>query len=205
MKLHLSSVAPTHQDIVRSSIFAFCLVALGNLYQVINYYIFRPAGKPAPQSTHELLIAIVAKTDTYQPTKTVVTFLFWAVIGLGVLALMQGLSHTLRRIALLRKASAHAKRTRQSRMRLYVVIWKQMLLTSVGSFMALTIALFIFAFFVLCIVPVGVVYTRVFLFTPTPFNLVYALMGLSLAFIGIVLATIAVRLIAARRRLIRLA
>jgi hypothetical protein len=204
MKIHLSSIAPTHQDIVRSSVFALCLVALGNMYQVINYYIFQPAGKPAPQSTHDLLVTIVAKTDAYQPTQTVVTFLFWALMGLILLAVMQGGMHTLNRVAYLKRASAHAKRTRQPRKRVYMVLGKQLVLTSLSSFMALSTALFIFAFFVLCIVPVGVVYTRIFLFSPTPFNLVYALMGLCLTFIGLVLATVGVRLIAARRRLIRL-
>lgn len=205
MKIHLSSISPTHHDIVRSGIFAFCLVALGNAYQVINYYVFRPAGKPAPQSTHELLVAVLSRTDAYQPTQTVVTFLFWAIIGLFLLAVLQGIAHTHRRVYHLKRASMRARQAQKPRMKVYVTLCKHVLLTSLSSFMALSTALFIFAFFVLCIVPVGVVYTRVFLFTPTPFNMVYALMGLSLTFIGIVLATIAVRLIAARRRLIRLA
>lgn len=204
MRLHLGSVTPTHQDIVRSSVFALCLIALANLYQGINYYIFKPAGKPAPASTHDLLVTLLSRTDTYQPTETLVTFLFWALIGLGLLAILQGCLHTGRRLSHLKRISDHAKRARQSRLRLYATVGKQLFLTTLSSFMALTAALFIFAFFGLCIVPVGVLYTRVFLFSPTPFNLVYGLMGLCLTFIGLMLATVAVRLVAARRRLIRL-
>jgi hypothetical protein len=204
MKLHLHSVTPTSHDIVLSSIFALCVVILGNLYQALNYYIFRPAERPTPQSTHDLLVAVVNRMDTYQPTRGIVTFLFWALIGLGVLAFYQGLSHTLRRISYIQYLGALKHGHKPNPLR-RLAFWKQLVLTSMGSFMALITALFIFSFFALCIAPVGIVYTRVFMFAPSPFNLVYALMGVSLTFIGLLLASIGVRLIIARRRLIRLA
>ena len=96
------------------------------------------------------------------------------------------------------------KRFSQPRPIAKLAFWKQWILTSIGSFMALATALFIFSFFVLCIVPVGVVYTRVFMISPTPFNLVYALMGVCLTFMGLVLSFVGIRLIASRRRLLRL-
>jgi hypothetical protein len=205
MKLHLNSVTPTNQDIVRSSIFALCVVVAGNLYQLLNYYIFRPENRPTPQSTHDLLVAVAGRVDTYQPTRGVVTFLFWSLIGLANLALCQGLLHTLRRINHLRRLSMQQRRHKQPLPISQLAFWKQWLLTSLGSFMAFATAAFLFLFFALCIVPVGVVYTRIFMFSPTPFNVVYALMGICLTFIGLVLTSIGVRLIIARRRLIRLA
>ena len=75
MKLHLNTVTPTGRDIVRSSIFALGLVAAGNMYQLINYYIFQPAARPAPQSTHDLIIAVMARIDAYQPSKTILNVL----------------------------------------------------------------------------------------------------------------------------------
>lgn len=204
MKLHLSSVSPTGRDIVRCSIFALGLVAIGNLYQSVNYYIFKPANQPAPQTTHDLIVAVMARIDAYQPSPTIITFLFWALVGVVVLALIQGLVHALRRVSYLQFASSRYGRHLHARPLSRWAFWKQWFITAVGSFMALTTALFIFSFFALCIVPVGVVYTRIFLFSPTPFNLVYALMGLTMMFIGLVLTTIGIRLIIARRRLIRL-
>lgn len=204
MKLHLNSVSPTGRDIVRCSIFALALVALGNLYQSVNYYIFKPDAKPAPQTTHDLIVAVMGRIDAYQPSTTIITFLFWALVGLVVMALCQGLVHALRRISYLQFASSRYGRHLHAKPLTRLAFWKQWFITAMGSFMAFTTALFIFSFFALCIVPVGVIYTRIFLYSPTPFNLVYALMGISMMFIGLVLATVGVRLIIARRRLIRL-
>jgi len=205
MKLHLNSVTPSHQDIAVSSIVALCVVILGNAYQGLNYYIFRPANRPTPQTTHDLLIAVLGRVDTYQPTQTIVTFLFWGIVGLAIVALWQGLAHTLRRIRYISYISAQGKYRSQPRPISLKVFWKHVICSSIGTFIALSTALFIFSFFVLCIAPVGVVYARVFMYAPTPFNLVYAMMGICLTFIGLVLAAIGVRLIFARRRLIRLA
>lgn len=205
MRLHLTTVSPTGRDIVRCSIFALGLVALGNMYQSINYYIFKPAARPAPQTTHDLMVTVMARIDAYQPSATIITFLFWGLVGLGVLALCQGLAHALRRVSYLQFASSRYGRHLHTQPLSRWAFWKQWIITAIGSFMAFTTALFIFSFFVLCIVPVGIVYTRIFIYSPTPFNLVYALMGVVMTFIGLVLTTIGVRLIIARRRLIRLA
>ncbi len=205
MKLHLQSVTPTTRDVVYCSVFALVIAVIGNAYQVINYYVFRPDGTPAPQTTHDLIVAVMAKIDTFQPSAAIVTFIFWALVGLGVMAIFQGLVHVLRRVAHLQVASSRYYRHNRPKPLTRAAFWKQWAFTAIGSFLAFCTALFIFSFFVLCIVPVGIIYTRIFFFFPTPFNLFYALMGLCMMFIGLLLTVVGIRLIISRRRILRLA
>jgi hypothetical protein len=203
MKLHLKSISPTPYDVALCSFLTLLVTLVGNAYQVFTYYVLRPSDVEIHLNTHEAIAAMLARIDSFRPSAAIITFLFWAFVGLLVLAALQGVHHALRRVSYLRRISS--KRYIHPPSFTRSAFWKQWALTSVGSFVAFCVALFLVCFFVLCIVPVGIMYTRVFLFFPSVFNIFYGLMGLTLLFIGLILLFVAARLVHRRRRLIRLA
>ena len=185
------------------SLLSLILTIAGNSIHVYNQYLSNWVGTANRSDARHVAFALTSRIDAWQPSTDIITLLFWAGVGVVIVAFYQGLAHTTRRIIYLQRMSS--RRLRKQHPWATAVFWKQWALTAIGSFVALGSALFIFCMFVLCIMPIGIVYTRVFVAGPTIFNTFFGLMGVSMLLIGLLLVFVAIRLVYNRRRLVRLA
>lgn len=207
MKLHLRSIVPTRHELLLASLLALFLTIVSNSLHIFNQYISNWLGTASNTDARAVAYAITTHIDAYKPSRTIITFLLWSLLGLFLYALGIGLQHTWQRVAYLQRMNFR-RRTARGLWRRHpwtkAAFWKQWCLTSLGSFVALGTAGFIMGLFIICILPISLIYTRVFIGTPNIFNTFFGLMGVSMLVIGLILVFVAIRLVCNRRRLLRL-
>lgn len=204
MKLHFRSLVPTRKELLLSALLAIFLTLLGNTTQIFGQPLNSWLGTATSQDGRAVAAAVATKVDSYPASPTLTIFTFWIAIGLAIVAGFQGIVHTLQRVAHLQRLRQQARRAKLPNPWQTLVFWKQFLLTSVGSFLALSSAIFIFSLFIGCILPIGLIYSQTLELKVAPLSMYFGLMGMAMLMFGLLLVIIGVRLIYNRRSLIRL-
>jgi hypothetical protein len=199
MKLQLKPILPSAIELFTSAFLTFGIVLLANSRQLLSYYGLQSSDQLIKSNAGNAISQALRAIDSLTATDGVVTFLIWAIVGVLCFAIVEALGHAYKEIEFENELSStkyvHPATFTKAK------FWKSV----VFNFVVLTVALALFLSvglaFLLLILPVGLVYSRVFLFSPSLVNALYMALGLAVVFVGLVAVNVVGRVLIFRRKL----
>lgn len=199
MKLHLKYLVPSVFEVVGAGFVTVVLVLVANSHQLLNYYGLQSSDQVLRTSATGAVSSALDKLDGLTATASVVTFVIWAVVGMVCFSIVQSIGQTISELEFEEQLSS--RRYIHPATFTKAHFWKGVVQDFVGlaaSFALLAAAVSAFVLFVL---PVGLAYSRLFLFTINLVNAGYFVIGLAVMFVGLLAVDICIRLLLQRRRI----
>lgn len=200
MKLHLKYLIPSVFEVAGAGFLTFAVVLLANSKQLLNYYGLQSSNQVLQSNAGDAVRTALGRLDTFKGTDQVVTFAIWAVVGMVCFSIVQGLGRAYREFEFEEELSSrryvHPSTFTKSK------FWKGVLEDFAGLAVGLVmvgVGVYAFLAFVL---PIGLTYSRLFLFSINLSNAAYFLLGLLVVFFGLVILSVCARVLLQRRRII---
>ena len=200
-KLQLQKLIPSSWEVGGLALASLAIALLGNLTHLIHRYQLDNSVQTIGNRADTTLTTGLSKIDSYQATPTIVTFLVWAVIGLFTLSVLQAILRITGEIKYNNQltSNAYVHPTNFSRRG----FWHQVVLHSLGTFVTVTLLGVAITLFALYVLPLGLIYIRVFLLDFSLANSLYALLGLAVLWVGLLIVDVFARLVRWRYRLVK--
>lgn len=200
MKLQLKRLLPSPIEIFASVFLTLVIVLLANSRQLLNYYGLQSSDELIKSNAGNAVSQALRAVDSLSATDGVVTFLIWAVVGVICFGIVEAIGRAYREIEFENELSS--RRYIHPATFTKAKFWEGVMLDSITLALALAIFMAVGFVLLLFVIPIGLVYSRVFLFNPSLLNALYMLLGLAVVFVGLVALNVAGRFLLFRRRLV---
>lgn len=199
MKLQLKRLLPSPIELFASVFLTVGIVLLANSKQLLSYYGLQSSDQLIKSNAGNTVKQALNAVDSLTATDGVVTFLIWAGVGILCFGIVEALGRAYKEIEFENELSSrkyvHPSTFTKAKFWKGVVLDSFVLAISLALFLAVGLA------FLLFLMPLGLVYSRVFLFSPSAVNALYLILGLAVVFVGLVTLNITARFLIFRRRL----
>ena len=199
-KLHLNTLVPSPWEVVACGVVGLTISLLGNSKLLISHYGLASSATTLSNHADTTLTNGLSKLDSYQATTTIVSFMVWAMIGLLTLSILQAIARLSQEVSYENNVSSNTyvhpsgfKRTS---------FWRQVLLQSIGTFASVALLVAGIILFGLYVLPLGLIYVRVFLLEFSASNFLYGLLGYLLLLAGLLALDILARIVRWRYKII---
>lgn len=200
MKLHLKYLIPSVYEVVAVSFLTLLMVVLANSRQLLSYYGLQSSNQVLQSSASEATSRALSTLDSFSATDGIVTFLIWAAVGVVCYSIVMGLVRAYNEFEYEEKLSSnryvHPSTFTKAK------FWKGVLGDFIGTAVGLAVLAVAVYALMLMVLPVGLAYSRVFLFDVTIVNAAYFLLGLAIVFVGLLVVNICARALLQRHRLV---
>lgn len=202
MKLHLKQLLPSSYELIGGFFLTLTIIIMANSKQLLNYYGLQSSDHLIKSSAGNAFSNALKTLDSLSATDGVVTFLIWAVVGIVCFGIVEAVGRTYSEIKLENDISSRQYIHPATFTKLK--FWRGVILDSVTFAFGLAVLLVGVLVFSLFLIPLGLAYSRVFLFDVTVTNALYMLIGLVVTFAGWIVLDVAVRFLLHRHRIISL-
>ena len=200
MKLQLKRLLPSSIELFASVFLTIVIVFLANSSQLLSYYGLQSSDQLIKSNAGNAVKQALNAIDSLTATDGVVTFLIWAAVGVLCFGIVEALGRAYKEFEFESKLGStkyvHPSTFTKAK------FWRGVLFDSIDFAVSAAIFMAVGLALLLLIVPVGLVYSRVFLFDPSAINALYMALGLAVIFVGLVVLNIAARLLIFRRRIV---
>lgn len=199
MKQRLRHLLPAPTELTGGIFLTVVILLLANTKRLLNFYGLHSSDELIKSSAGNVLSQALKTIDSFSATNGVVTFLIWAVVGVLCFGIVEALGHAYQEIKLQKQVSSknyvHPASFNSGK------FWQGIVLeacTLAGGLILLGVTCLAFMVFV---VPLGLAYSRVFLFGISAQNALYMLLGMVVVLFGLLVVDSAVRCLLYRRRI----
>lgn len=200
MNIRLKYLVPSVFEVIAVAFAALAIVLLANSRQLLSYYDLQSSNQLIKSSAGGAMSQGLSRLDNFTWTGPVVTFLIWAGIGVICFSIAQGLVRAYKEFEFEEELSStryiHPSTFTKAR------FWKGVVKDFTGTTVGLLLVAAAVICFLLLVLPVGMAYSRVFLFDVSVSNFLYIILGLAVIFAGLVVIDVFVRILLQHRRLI---
>lgn len=200
MNIHLKYLIPSVFEVIAVAFAAIVIVLLANSRQLLSYYDLQSSNQLIKSSAGGAMSQGLSRLDNFTWTGPVVTFLIWAGVGVICFSIAQGLVRAYQEFEFEEELSSN--RYIHPSTFTKAGFWKGVAKDFAGTTVSLLLVAASVICFLLLVLPVGMAYSRVFLFGVSVSNFLYIVLGLTVIFAGLVVIDVLMRLLLQRRRLI---
>lgn len=202
MKIQLKHLVPSPLELIGAGFLSVVIIFLANSKSLLNYYGLGSSNQLIKTSAGNVVTDALKTVDSFSATNGVVTFLIWAVVGVICFGIVEALGSGYQQIRLEKQISSknyvHPISFTQAN------FWRGVVLDTATLVAGLTVLALVLLFLALFLLPLGLAYSRVFLFDTTVSNSIYLLLGVFVVFAGLMLNEIVVRSLLYRRKVVQL-
>lgn len=200
MKFNLRQLLPTSYELIGGFFLTIAIIFFANSKQLLNYYGLQSSDNLIKSSAGHVATDFLKSLDSLSATDGVVTFLIWAVVGIICFGIVEAIA----------RAYSELKFENDLSSRQYVhpatftklKFWRGVLVDSLSLGFGLIVLLVSVLVLTLFLIPLGLAYSRVFLFDVSVANALYMLLGIAVTLAGWVLLDISVRYLLHRHRIV---
>jgi type IV secretory pathway TrbL component len=200
MKDRLKKLIPTQAEVIAAFVLSLAVLLAANSKQLVSYYGLQSSDKLIKANTGHVLHDGLRSIDSLTATDGVVTFLIWAFVGIICFGIVEGIGRTYQEFKIENDLSSG----RYIRPATFTKtkFWRGVVVDTLSLGLGFAMLAAICLLFALLVFPLGLAYSRVFLFNISIANAVNMLLGTVLVFAGLYLVDVAVRFLLHRRRVI---
>jgi hypothetical protein len=202
MKLNLKQLLPTSYELIAGFLLTITIIILANTKQLLSYYGLQSSDNLIKSSAGHAVSDALKAIDSLSATDGVVTFLIWAVVGILCFGIVEAIGRAYSELKFENDLSSGQYVHPATFTKLK--FWRGVFVDSIALGLGLAVLLVDILAFTLFLIPLGLAYSRVFLFDISVVNGLYMLLGLVVTFVGWVALDIAVRFLLHRHRIVSL-
>ncbi|MGH7240802.1 MAG: hypothetical protein ACREGB_00720 [Candidatus Saccharimonadales bacterium] len=199
MKDRLKKLIPTSAELIGAFFASIAIIFAANSKQLLNYYGLQSSNQIVQSSSGKVMGDALRSLDSLSATASIVTFLIWAGVGILCFGIVEGMGHAYSELKLENDISSG----RYIRPATFTKLkfWRGVVVDSVALAIGLAILVVTSLLLGVFLLPLGLAYSRVFLFDGSLAHAIYIVLAVALVFVGLVLVDIAVRFLLHRRRI----
>ncbi|MBC7581970.1 hypothetical protein H7097_03845 [Aeromicrobium sp.] len=202
MKIQFKQLAPQPLELFSGLFLTFTVILLANSKRLLNYYGLEGSDQVINTNASNTLSEGLRAIDSFTATNGVVTFLIWAVVGVFCFGIVEALGNGYRELRLERQVSSaryvHPVAFTKTG------FWRGVLLNSFSLIVGLLLLAATSLLLLIFIIPLGLAYSRVFLFNVSLTTAVDISIGVAIVFVGLLLLNVMIRFMLHRRQIISL-
>jgi hypothetical protein len=202
MKIKTESLEPSALEIATAASLALGVVLLANTRQLLAYYNLESSDQFVRNSAGNVVEAALKAIDSLRATNGVVTFLIWAVVGVVCFGIVEAIASAIAEFRL--ESELSTRRYVHPAAFTKVKFWRGILFNSLTLFIGMILLATVILEFVVFVLPLGLVYSRPFLYNFTLSSLLDILLGVILIFVGLLIVNVCIRFLLWRRRVFSL-
>ncbi|HWT56155.1 MAG TPA: hypothetical protein VN031_03960 [Candidatus Microsaccharimonas sp.] len=199
MKDRLKKLIPTSAELIGAFFVSIAVILAANSKQLLSYYGLQSSNQLVQSNGGKVVSDALRSLDSLSATASVVTFLIWAGVGILCFGIVEGMGHAYSELKLENDISSG--RYIHPATFTKVKFWRGVVVDSVTLALGLAILALTSLLFGIFLLPLGLAYSRVFLFDGSLAHALYIVLAVALVFIGLILVDIAVRFLLHRRRI----
>jgi hypothetical protein len=199
MKTKFKHLVPSSFELVGGGFLAIIIIFLANSKSLLSYYGLSSSDQLIKSSADNVVSEALTVIDSFSATNGVVTFLIWAVVGIVCFGIVEALGNGYQQIKLEKQVSSksyiHPTSFSQAR------FWRSVVLDTITLLLGLGLLALVLLAFALLVLPLGLAYSRVFIFSASFRTALDLVLGLFVIFTGLIVTSVTIRLLLYRRSL----
>ncbi len=202
MKTNTKRLVPSVLEYAVIALLTIGGVVLANSRQLLGYYGLSSSDQVVKSSTSGVVEGALKNIDSLSATSGVVTFAIWAVVGIVCFGIVEALAAGVNELRL--EGELTTGRYVHPATFTKAKFWRGVLTNAVTLVIGLGLLAVTVIGFMLFVFPLGLAYSRPFLYNFTLIGLLDLVLGLVLIFVSLMIIDIAIRLLVWRRQVFSL-
>jgi hypothetical protein len=202
MKINTRPLAPSAIEYAATASLAVGVVLLANTRQLLGYYNLETSNQVVKNSASNVVESALKSIDSLSATSGVITFLIWAAVGIVCFGIVEAFAGAVHEIRL--ESELSTQRYVHPATFSKAAFWQGVLRNILTLLLGLALLTAVSLEFALFLLPLGLAYSRPFLFNFTFTSLLDILLGIILIFLGLLVLDACMRLLLWRRRVFSL-